>query len=473
MKSTLAFATLVASVFAAAEVNDVSVNGTPEEDRAGIIGLTRNSTCKNGGKMEMVNVMLDKDEHPDALQLLSRLGRALDDDGVFAVHDNPAWTVIQMNATEECMKVLDGMAEVSVVERETRVQSFVTQKDTAPWGLQRLSNEAGASGDPQGQNFIYSFEDDKLGAGVDVYVIDTGVRVSHAVFGGRAVEGFSFEGTAADGDGHGTHVAGTAAGQRFGVAQNANIIAVKVLGDDGSGSSSNTIAGMNWVINNHIKRKAQPGFVGSIMQMSWGLQTIAATVDQAIEGAIDQGIHVSVAAGNDGADACRISPSHLGGANSAVVTVGSVNITNSVSTFSNVGSCVDIFAPGEKILSAWNVGDTVINFLSGTSMATPMNSGVMATLMAADPAGLGQNPAALKAKLLSMGRKNVIGGNLRGSPNLLLSNGVDGKVPVTSKRSAEERRTVTGSPAAWAKDMVTNLGQRWVINSTDSPVRHF
>lgn len=470
MKSTLAFATLVASVFAVAEVNDVSATGTPEEDRAGIIGLTRNSTCKNSdAKMEMVNVMLDKDEHPDALQLLSRLGRALDDDGVFAIHDNPAWTVIQMNATEECMKVLDGMAEVSVVEKETRVQSFLAQKEGSPWGLQRLSNEAGASGDPQGQSFTYSFENEALGAGVDIYVIDTGVRTSHVVFNGRAVQGFSFDGSATDGDGHGTHVAGTAAGQKFGVAQNANIIAVKVLGDDGSGSSSNTIAGMNWVINNHIKRKAQPGFVGSIMQMSWGLQTIAATVDQAIEGAIDQGIHVSVAAGNDGADACRISPSHLGGANSAVVTVGSINIQNAVSSFSNIGSCVDIFAPGERILSAWNVGDTVINFLSGTSMATPMNSGVMATLMQADPAGLGQNPAALKSKLLSMGRKDVISGNLRGSPNLLLSNGVDGKVPAAAK----QRRTVTGSPAAWAKDMVNNLSQRWVIESTDSPVRHF
>lgn len=468
MKSTLAFATFVASAFAVAQ-NDVQVAGTPEEDRAGIIGLTRNSTCKTvPGKMEMVNVMLDKDDHPDALQLLNRLGRALDDDGVFAVHDNPAWTVIQMNATEECIKVLDDMAEVSVVEKETRVQSFVAQKGSAPWGLQRLSNAAGASGDPQGQAFTYSFENEGLGAGVDIYVIDTGVRTSHVVFGGRAVQGFSFDGTSSDGDGHGTHVAGTAAGAKFGVAQNANIIAVKVLGDDGSGSSSNTIAGMNWVINNHIKRKAQPGFVGSIMQMSWGLQTIAATVDQAIEGAIDQGIHVSVAAGNDGADACKISPSHLGGANSAVVTVGAINIKNAVSSFSNIGSCVDIFAPGEKILSAWNVGDQVINFLSGTSMATPMNSGVMATLMQADPAGLGQNPAALKKQLLSMGRKDVIGGDLKGSPNLLLSNGVDGQVPVSAKR-----RTVTGSPAAWAKDLVNNLGQRWVIESTDSPVRHF
>ncbi|KAF1959136.1 subtilisin-like protein [Byssothecium circinans] len=376
-----------------------------------------------------------------------------------------------MNATEDCIKLLDSLAEVSLVEKEAKVQSFVTQKSSSPWGLQRISNNAGASGNPQAQTFTYSFEDESLGAGVDIYVVDTGVRVSHSVFGGRAVEGFSFSGSAGDGDGHGTHVAASSAGAKFGVAQSANIIAVKVLGDDGSGSSSNTIAGMNWVINNHNKRKTQPGFVGSIMSMSWGLQAVAQTVDQAIDGALDQGIHVSVAAGNDGADACTISPSHLGGANSAVITVGSVNIRNAVSSFSNIGKCVDIFAPGEQILSAWNTGDAVINFLSGTSMATPQNSGVMAYLMEQD-ASLRQDPAALKAKLLSIARKNVITGNLGGSANLLLSNGVDGAVAASTKRSdVEDKRTVTGSPASWAKNLVNNLGQRWVIESTDSPVR--
>ncbi|KAF2636354.1 subtilisin-like protein [Massarina eburnea CBS 473.64] len=417
--------------------------------------------------------MLDKDEHPDALKVLQLIGRNLDDDGIFAIHDNAAWTVIQMNATEECINELDGMAEVSLVEKEATVKSFVTQQTTAPWGLQRISNEAGASGDAQAQAFTYSFEDESLGAGVDIYVVDTGVRVSHSVFGGRAVEGFSFTDTAADGDGHGTHVAGSSAGARFGVAQKANIIAVKVLGDDGSGSSSNTIAGMNWVINNHNKRKTQDGFIGSIMSMSWGLQAIAQTVDQAIDGAIGEGIHVSVAAGNDGADACTISPSHLGGSNSAVVTVGSVNIKNAVSSFSNIGSCVDIYAPGEQILSSWNTGDAVINFLSGTSMATPQNSGVMAYLMEQD-ASLRTDPAALKAKLLSLARKNVITGSLGGSANLLLSNGVDGSVSNYSikRTTPEDRRTVTGSPATWAKNLVNNLGQRWVVESTDSPVRY-
>jgi len=459
MRTFLSFAVLAASYATATAVPE----DTPEQIEAGLIGLSKNSTCQHDpANSKEVIVMLDKDEIPDAKSLLEKIGRKADDDGVFNLMDNSQWSAIVMHASPECISYLDDLAEVKMVDEAAQVKSFVTQKTGAPWGLQRISNEAGASGNPQGQTFTYSFEDTSLGAGVDVYVVDTGVRVSHAVFGGRAVEGFSFTQTAADGDGHGTHVAGSAAGAKFGVAQNANIIAVKVLGDDGSGSSSNTIAGMNWVLNNHEKRKGQPGFVGSIMSMSWGLQGKAAAVDGAITSAVDAGIHVSVAAGNDGADACGTTPAHLGGANSDVVTVGSVNIQNEVSSFSNIGKCVDIFAPGEQILSAWNTGDNVINFLSGTSMATPQNSGVMAYLMAQDPAKFGQNPKALKAQLLSMARQDIITGNLGGSANLLLSNGVDGKV---------KKRSVIGSPVSWARSIVADVDKRWVVNSTWSPVR--
>lgn len=468
MRSSFALAALAASyanAVAAPAPQDVEALATPEEIQDGLIGLSKNATCAHDpANSKEVIVMLDKDEVPEAKTLLEKIGRHADDDGVFDVMDNSQWSAIVMHATAECISFLDDLTEVKMVDETAEIKSFVTQKTGAPWGLQRISNAAGASGDPSGQDFTYSFDDTNLGAGVDVYVVDTGVRVSHAVFGGRATEGFSFTTTAADGDGHGTHVAGSAAGAKFGVAQNANIIAVKVLGDDGSGSSSNTISGMNWVLNNHEKRKNQTGFVGSIMSMSWGLQGTANSVDQAILSAIDAGIHVSVAAGNDGADACGTTPAHLGGSNSDVVTVGSVNIDNQVSSFSNIGKCVDIYAPGEQILSAWSTGDNVINFLSGTSMATPQNSGVMAYLMAQDPASFGQNPKALKAELLKIARQDAISGSLGGSANLLLSNGVDGQV--TKKRS------VTGSPASWAKNQVDNeLSTRWVVTSDDSPLR--
>lgn len=471
MKTAVAFAALAASC-------STALAATQKRDDAGLIGLTKNSTCKStGGEIKDVVVMLTKNESSNAENVLRQVGWALDTDRSFTELKNSEFQAIIIQTTPDCVAALNNLAEVDYVEEKTEVKSFVTQKSGSPWGLQRISNDAGASGSASGQDFIYSYDDANLAAGVDIYVVDTGVRTSHAVFGGRAKAGFTFTTTAADGDGHGTHVAGTAAGAKFGVAQGANIIAVKVLGDNGAGSSSDTISGMDWVINQHNQRKTQSGFVGSIMSMSWGLQGTAKAVNDAVTAALNAGIHVSVAAGNDNADACSSTPAMLGGNNTSVVTVGSVNIQNQISTFSNWGKCVDIFAPGEQILSAWNTGDNVINFLSGTSMATPHNSGVMAYLMAQDPVNLGQNPAALKAKLLETARQNLITGNLNGSKNLLLSNGVNGNVATRRLTknyvvpTPDEKRTVTGSPASWAKSLVDNLDKRWNLLSSSATLR--
>ncbi|CAG5171618.1 uncharacterized protein ALTATR162_LOCUS7352 [Alternaria atra] len=386
---------------------------------------------------------------------------------------NPQWAIVEM--CDDHAKVFQSLTEVNIVEEKADVQSFAQQQG-APWGLQRISSAAGATGSPNDQDFVYSFDDSALGAGVDIYVIDTGVRTSHAVFTGRATQGFTATGSFVDGDGHGTHVAGTAGGAKFGVAQGANIIEVKVLGDDGSGASSDTIKGMDWVIANHNKRKTQPGFIGSIMSMSWGLQGTANSVDEIISGASEAGIHVSVAAGNDGIDACGSTPAHLGGKNSNVVTVGSVNIDNEISSFSNIGQCVDIYAPGEQILSSWSTGDAVINFLSGTSMACPHVTGVMATLMTQDVAGLGQNPAALKAKLLQTARQGDVKGNTGGSANLLLSNGVDGAVKrLTKNYVLPDHSGLNGSPAARAAAAVIakdiTLDKRFQLHSREAKLR--
>jgi cerevisin len=406
------------------------------------------------------------DEYLDMMSLKN------DNDTIVFESQNEYTRVIILKMCDEHAAAFANLTEVNVVEEKASIKSYA-QKSGAPWGLQRISNEAGASGSPQGQDFTYSFDDEALGAGVDIYVVDTGVRTTHAVFTGRAQQGFTATGSATDGDGHGTHCAGTAGGAKFGVAQGANIIAVKVLGDDGSGSSSDTIRGMDWVITNHQKRKSEPGFVGSIMSMSWGLQGTANSVDEVIAGASAAGIHVSVAAGNDGEDACGSTPAHLGGANSNVVTVGSVNIQNKVSTFSNIGKCVDIYAPGEQILSSWATGDTIINFLSGTSMACPHTTGVMAYLMAQDAAGLGQNPAALKAKLLQTARSDKVSGALGGSANLLLSNGVNGAVTrrLVKNYVVPDRN---GSPAARAAAVMSNdivIDERFQLHSRDSQLR--
>ena len=144
-----------------------------------------------------------------------------------------------------------------------------------PWGLEKISirpQSTGSRGDEQDMDFTYAFEGEKLGQGVDIYVVDTGVEIEHAVFGGRARQGFSFDRNSNDQDGHGTHVAGTAAGTVFGVASGANVIAIKALGADGSGQSSDMIKGMDYIVKQHEQRKGDEGFVGSIMSMSWGIE---------------------------------------------------------------------------------------------------------------------------------------------------------------------------------------------------------
>jgi cerevisin len=411
---------------------------------------------------------------------LAYVKRTPEDDSVNVLQNDGFTAIVMKGVQDDNLAAFNAMDSIATVEEVVEIQSYVTTQTDAAWGLQRISSVAGASGDPFAETFTYTYDDPKLGAGVDIYVVDTGVRTTHAAFQGRASQGFTFNETLKeDGDGHGTHTAGTAAGAKFGVAQGANIIAVKVLGDDGTGSTGNTIAGMDWVIKNHKKRKAEPDFVGSLMSMSWGLAGISKSVNDAVLIASELGIHVSVAAGNDGVDACGSTPALNGGANSAVVTVGSIGINNNVSSFSNTGTCVDIYAPGETILSTWNTGDTIVNYLSGTSMACPHVSGVMAYLMAQDPAGLGQNPAALKAKLLSTALKGAFTGATNGGANLLLSNGAGGNVSARSQKKwvvetgdlPGAKRMMTGSPAQWAKDIKKKIEQRWTVHSTDSPLR--
>jgi cerevisin len=430
----------------------------------------------HGNDTKHMFIMFEKAKYPnmDIDEKLANISMSRGHKDFGRFYNNSVFMGADLRGGKHCIDGLNAMAEVAYIEEKTTIQSFATQDSGAPWGLQRISSEAGASGSPSDLDFTYTFDDEKLGAGVDIYILDTGVRTTHAVFTGRATEGFTATGSFTDGDGHGTHCAGTAGGAKFGVAQGANIIEVKVLGDDGSGASSDTIAGIDFVINQHDKRKNEPGFVGSIMSMSWGLQGRARSVDDVIAGANKAGIHVSVAAGNEGTDACLGTPSGLGGANSNIVTVGSVNIDNQVSTFSNIGKCVDIYAPGEEIISSWSTGDTVINPLSGTSMACPHTTGVMAYLMAEDPT-LGQNPGALKAKLLETAREGKITGSTGGSANLLLSNGAKSNTGrrLTKNYVVPDHSGLNGSPAARAAARMADItiDKRFQLHRRDAQLR--
>ena len=259
-----------------------------------------------------------------------------------------------------------------------------TEKN-APWGLARISHRDSLS---FGTFNKYLYSEDG-GEGVDVYVIDTGTNTEHVDFEGRAHWGKTIPANDedADGNGHGTHCSGTIAGKKYGVAKKANVIAVKVLKSNGSGTMSDVVKGVEWAVNSHNtkmaaakKGKGKKGFKGSAANMSLGGGK-AVTLDLAVNAAVDAGIHFAVAAGNDNADSCNYSPA----AAEKAVTVGASTLADERAYFSNYGKCNDIFAPGLNILSTWTGSKYATNTISGTSMASPHIAGLLAYFLSLQP----------------------------------------------------------------------------------------
>jgi cerevisin len=230
------------------------------------------------------------------------------------------------------------------------------------------------------------------GEGVDVYIIDTGINIKHEEFEGRASWGKTIPVDDVDDDnnGHGTHCAGTIASRKYGVAKSANVIAVKVLGSNGSGSMSDVIAGVLYAAESaaekaasataEVKATGKTKHKASVANMSLGGGKSRA-LDDAVNAAVDSGLHFAVAAGNDNRDACSFSPA---GAEKAI-TVGASTLADERAYFSNHGRCVDIFAPGLNILSTWIGSESAMNTISGTSMASPHTAGLMAYLLSIYP----------------------------------------------------------------------------------------
>lgn len=227
------------------------------------------------------------------------------------------------------------------------------------------------------------------GGGVDIYGIDTGIYTAHSAFGGRATWGATYGGYAnADGNGHGTHTAGTAAGSGFGLATASNIIAVKVCSDAGQCASSDIIAGVNYVAS----RFASTGRP-TVATMSLGGGADSA-IDSAVSNAISRGIHFTIAAGNSNVNAANTSPARVAAAN----TVGAIDSSNRKASFSNYGAVLDVWALGVNVRSAWIGGTSATNSISGTSMATPQVAGILAVALG----NYGQvSPASLSASLKS------------------------------------------------------------------------
>jgi len=292
--------------------------------------------------------------------------------------------------------------KVLSMERDAEVTMFGIQSPTPSWGLDRIDQRAL----PLSGTFLYS--ESGKGEGVRAYIVDTGVLSTHTEFTGRIVSGYSAIGginETEDCNGHGTHVAGTVAGTTYGVAKSATIVPVRVLDCAGSGTISGVIAGLDFVARDHVSGPA-------VVNMSLG-GGASATLDTAVVGVINDGVSVVVAAGNSNRDACRFSPARV----TAAVTVGATTISDTRASYSNIGKCLDLFAPGSAITSAWYNSTTATNTISGTSMASPHVAGVAAVLLSRAPL---LTPAEIAGLITSTATTGVVTSAGRGSPNLLL-----------------------------------------------------
>jgi subtilisin family serine protease len=302
--------------------------------------------------------------------------------------------------SQRAIDMLRNDPHVAYIEQD-QVAHFVTTQTSPPsWGLDRV--------DQRSLPLDASYSYNQTGTDVDAYIIDCGILLSHTDFGGRAVTGYDAitpGGLAIDGNGHGTHVAGTVGGTMYGMAKNVRLIAVRVLDNSGSGSYSQVIAGIDWVTNDHTTRPAVAN-----MSLGGGAST---ALDDAVRRSIVDGVTYCIAAGNSAANASTSSPARV----TQAITVGATDNTDTFAYFSNYGSIVDICAPGVNIMSDWNTSVTATNTISGTSMATPHVTGAVALYLEENPTA---SPADVQSAIKANGTPNKIKSLKTGTVNLLL-----------------------------------------------------
>ncbi len=287
---------------------------------------------------------------------------------------------------------------VKYVEQDQTVSLIATQSPTPSWGLDRIDARSGLDNS-------YTYPND--GTGVTAYIIDTGIRITHQDFAGAAVWGTNTtgDGNNTDCHGHGTHVASTTGGNTYGVAKGVSLVAVKVLNCAGSGTTQGVIDGINYVTAQHTTGAA-------VANMSLGGSFSQANND-AVTASIADGVTYAIAAGNSNADACTFSPASTPNA----ITLGATQDNDARASFSNFGTCLDLFSPGVNITAAWGTGDTATNTISGTSMASPHAAGVAAIIKAANPSF---TPMQVRDKMVADSTLNVVTSPGTGSPNRLL-----------------------------------------------------
>lgn len=310
---------------------------------------------------------------------------------------------IPEQATSAFLTAMQKNPQVSYVEEDTLMQTNTITQSNPVWGLDRIDQH----NLPLSKSFSYN----KTGSAVNAYIVDTGILASHQEFNGRVQTGYSAiadnNGTN-DCNGHGTHVAGTVGGSTYGIAKNVGLVPVRVLDCAGSGAMSGVIAGLDWIIQNGRKP--------AVVNMSLGGSAYS-TLDTAIDNLFNNGYVPVVAAGNSNTDACTSSPARAGKA----ITVAATDSTDTRASYSNYGSCVDLFAPGSQITSAWIGSNSSAATASGTSMASPHVAGVVATMLENNSTA---TPQSITDQLLNQSTINLIQ-NPMSSPNRLLYNLID------------------------------------------------
>ncbi|MDG4859469.1 S8 family peptidase [Streptomyces sp. T-3] len=386
---------LTAAIATAATAVGVTVLASPFAGAAPAEGKVYGTDAKGAVAGSYIVMLDEKASKGDKTDLAKEYGGSLKRNYSSAVN---GFSAAGLSETEAKRLAADPAVDKVVQNKKFTIDA--TQDNPPSWGLDRV-DQADTAGDKK-----YTYPD-AAGEGVTAYIIDTGVRISHKDFEGRATHGFDAvdnDESADDGNGHGTHVAGTVAGTSHGVAKKAKIVAVRVLDDQGSGTTEQVVAGIDWVTQNHQGP--------SVANMSLGGGADEA-LDEAVRKSIASGVTYGVAAGNESSDAGQGSPARV----KEAITVASSTVEDQQSDFSNFGSVVDIYAPGSDITSSWNDSDEGTKTISGTSMATPHVVGAAAVYLAGHQDA---TPEQVATALTEGATPDKISNPSEGTPNKLL-----------------------------------------------------